>query len=438
MKCNNRVFITGVGSITTCGVGVDSLWKANLSGRASHQEIPESWSQISYFNSRIYLPLPRLDYSGLDISRVEQLLYDPTLLNLFLATRESLNNARIKADISNRKNNQLKLEGFDPYRLGVFIGSGNGGIKSLLDNYRSFLLDKHLRNTKDDYLRNLISVPEQINNFVVAKQMPNAVADGVGIKYGIKGTVQSFYNACAASTIAIGHAFNNIKHGHLDCAITGGTEYATDNLGGVFKGFDLSGTLAKEVEGEYRGPFDTKSNGFLFSDGGAGSIILESEQSVSSRGVEPIAEITGFSESFDAHNLLAPLEEGIELERMLNKILDISQLRKEEIHYINAHGTGTKNDLIEEKILNRVFPSRPYISSSKGVIGHTLGASGSLETIITALSIKNKILAPSGSLKEPTNNLNIVKEKTTTPIQNALNISSSFGGHNAALLLAAV
>ena len=113
-------------------------------------------------------------------------------------------------------------------------------------------------------------------------------------------------------------------------------------------------------------------------------------------------------------------------------------MRKEEIHYINAHGTGTKNDLIEEKILNRVFPSRPYISSSKGVIGHTLDASGSLETIITALSIKNKILAPSGSLKEPTNNLNIVKEKTTTPIQNALNISSSFGGHNAALLLAAV
>lgn len=438
MNSNNRVFITGLGSISTYGVGVGALWKAANTGTSTYKKIPESWLNSSAFNGDIYLNLEEIDYTKFGISRAEQLLYDPSLLNLFIAISESIKSANIKIDLFNEKKNLFQLLDFDPYKLGVFIGSGNGGIKSLLNNYRYLLLNKYIKETENQSLKKLVKLPPFINKFVAAQQMPNAVSDGVGIKFCVKGEVNSTYYACASSTIALGNAFNSIRNGSLDCAIAGGTEYASDHLGVFFKSFDLAGVIAKEVEGTYRGPFDSRSNGFLFSEGGSGSLILESEQSMNKRGVEPYAEITGYARTFDAHNIMSPPEHGDELKRLYLQLLKEAKLKPEDVDYINAHGTGTRNDIIEVNVLNQIFPRKPVVTSSKGVIGHTLGASGSLETIITALSIKNNVIPPSGSLYEPITSLNLATKRIDTTIQNSIVASSSFGGHNAALMLSAV
>lgn len=434
----NRVFVTGLGSVSTFGTGVDALWRGCLNGKPHYEKIPEHWKQVSPFNSDIYSPLPGLDYFNHSLSRIEQLQADTAVLNLLVACSEAIKNAALGVSTVCKKTNRLSIDEIsDPYSAGVFMGTGNGGVNSLLENYRHFTLNKMLTETPETFpseLRRILAVPQRLNKYTTARGMPNAVAASVGIKYGIKGIVNAFCYACSSSTIAIGNAYEAIRSNRVQLAIAGGTEYATDHLGCSFRSFDVANTLASEQDGILHGPFDKRSNGFLFSEGGAGALILESESSMVSRGAEPLAEIVGFSETFDAHNIMAPIEDGFELKRLLRNLLEQSGVNADEIDYINAHGTGTKNDGIEAEAFQGVFPHRPICNSSKSIFGHTLGASGVLESMVTVLSLKNGTVHESAGVDNVIESINLVRSTQKYPIKTALKISSAFGGHNAALL----
>ena len=435
----NRVFITGLGAVSTFGLGVDALWRGCLDGQPRYRKIPEHWKRISPFNSDIYSPLPEIEYSAHSLSRVERFHYDVAVLNLFVACDEAIRDAALTTSIVCRKSNQLSIsEILCPYDAGVFIGTGSGGVNSAFENYRNFTLSKLLSDAPEQFppdLRELLNVPHRFSKFVAARAMPNAVAAGVGIKYSIKGAVNAFCYACSSSTIAIGNAYEAIRSNRMQLAISGGTEYATDHLGSTFRSFDAANTLAREQDGKLFGPFDERANGFLFGEGGAGVLILESESSMEKRGAEPIAELIGFSESFDAHNIMVPEESGKELHRMLDNILDRSGVSPGDVDYINTHGTGTRNDAIEAKVYEKAFGSGPICNSSKSILGHTLGASGALETIVTALSLNNGEVHGSAGIENAIAGINLAKASQKYSIETALKVSSAFGGHNAALLL---
>lgn len=435
---HNRVFITGIGAVSTFGAGSNALWQGCLDGEPRYKSIPEHWKKVSAFNSDIYSPLPEINYSDYLLSRVEQLHYDIAVLNIFIACDEAIQNAGLNVNVACKKTNQLSIsEVSSPYDAGVFIGTGNGGVNSLLGNYRHFILNKMITENPEQFppdLREWLSVPTRLNKFVTARGMPNAAAAGVGIKYSIKGVVNSFCYACSSSTIAIGNAYEAIRNNRIPLAISGGTEFATDHLGSSFRSFDAANTLARKLDGRIFGPFDKQANGFLFSEGGSGALILESESSMDKRGAEPLAEIIGFAESFDAYNIVAPAKEGEELRRMLDNIFDYSGANPGDVDYINTHGTGTKNDEIEAKVYRELFSHHPICNSSKSIFGHTLGASGALESIVTALSLSNETVHGSAGVVNPVEGIDIALTSQKHIMKTALKVSSAFGGHNAALL----
>lgn len=434
----NRVFITGLGSVSTFGLGTNALWQGCKKGDTALENIPENWKAISPFSANVYSPLVKPDYDKLGLSRVEQLHYDTAVLNLFIAAAEAIEDANLIVESSSKKKNTFTFPTFNPYKLGIFIGSGNGGVNSLLENYRHFLLNKWVSENPSETnseLQSLLQVPKRFNKFVTARQMPNAVAAGLGIKYSVKGIVRSSHYACSSATVAIGEAFEAVQSGSIGLAIAGGTEYATDHLGSTFRSFDVANALGSTIDDVWHGPFDKRSNGFLFSEGGAGALIIESEESVTKRGIEPLAEIVSFKQSFDAYNIMAPEEGGHEFKRLFDLIFEDTDVNTENVDYINTHGTGTKNDINEANTINEKMPHNPVCNSSKSIFGHTLGASGALETIVTVKSLREQTIHKSGGLFDPVENINLCTETKNNPIKYALKISSAFGGHNAALLL---
>jgi 3-oxoacyl-[acyl-carrier-protein] synthase II len=268
--------------------------------------------------------------------------------------------------------------------------------------------------------------------------MPNALAAQIAIRFGVQGHVETTCAACASGTIAIGKAFRAIQRGELDVALAGGIEHLGDRAGGVFMGFDRLNTLAKpfrEMGSENR-PFDAERRGFLFSEGGAGMAFLESEASLHTRGGHPLAEVLGFSETNDAYSIAAISDEQNAIEPMFRQVLLDAGLKPEDIDYINAHGTGTQiNDRVEAKILERIFGKRPWVNSTKSILGHTIGASGALEFVVAVLSLKHQAVHPCLNLEDPISDLNFTLQGGAVPIQTVLTHSFGFGGHNAGLVL---
>jgi 3-oxoacyl-[acyl-carrier-protein] synthase II len=224
----------------------------------------------------------------------------------------------------------------------------------------------------------------------------------------------------------------------VDVALCGGSEFAGDEYGAVFKGFDAARTLAQasdNIEASNR-PFDKDRSGFLFSEGGAATLVVEDLESAKARGAKIIAEISGYGESFDAYNMMRPAESGEQASRALQQAIDDANLTTTDIGYINTHGTGTHtNDEIEAKMLEKMFPSRPLINSTKALIGHTIGASGALEAVITAKSLQNDITHDCKNLENPIADLNFCSGQQKLDAKHAISHSFAFGGHNHALVI---
>ncbi len=417
----NRVVITGAGALSAYGIGAEKLWHNLLLGNTKVANIPESW-RLSSQSKGLYSPLPLFDYRELGFSRMEVTQYEPVNLHILIALEEALKSAGIHYVLANDRLNSYLLEDVDLQRFGIFGGTGIGGIDTLI---ASMLKMKAVQSGEKG----------RLDTFSIAKSMPNNVSAAMGIKLNIHKNIHSYAYACATGTITIGKAYEQIKNGTLDMAVAGSSEYF-DKEGAAFNSFSVAKALVLEGNPlEANCPFDKNRKGFLFSEGGSGVVVLESLAHAKRRNAPVLAEIVGFSESFDGFNMVSGDPSGFYIEGMLRQMLKDAKIDPSEVDYINAHGTGTvKNDEVESLVFEKIFGNSAAINSTKSFLGHTIAASGSIETIVTALSIRDQRIHGNNALKAPLRPLNFSTESTDTDIEYALSTSSAFGGHNAALL----
>lgn len=260
--------------------------------------------------------------------------------------------------------------------------------------------------------------------------MPNAAASWVSILHKCHGPAYTINLACASSTSAIGHAYQGIRNGVFSSALCGGTEHFANNNYFILKGFEYLHTLTKSSDGIPR-VFSKERSGFLFNEGACCMLVLEELETAKKRNARIYAEITGFESSSDAYNIVRLDESGASIEKMLDKLIV-----GRRIDYYNAHGTGTQvNDETEKNVIIRYFgDNQPYINSTKGILGHTIGASGAIEVCVCADSIYNGRIH-GNLLGTPEEGLNLTHEPIYTEVSSAVSVSFGFGGHNAALLI---
>jgi 3-oxoacyl-[acyl-carrier-protein] synthase II len=445
-----QVAVTGLGVVSSIGADVEEFWHACLCGKTRAEAIPERWLAYADFTSRVWSPLPEPDYSAFGIDRIERMQHDPTALLAMVTAFQALAAAGLTCELRDEKRNTYRVQGIDPARAGIVLGTGIGGVRSLLSNFlfqalsrsketlreiREGLHDAQASGALDACLERM-RVPGRFNPFAVPMAMPNACSSALSIKLSLVGPHHTCCAACASGTVAIGQGYRAVASGSSDLVLAGGVEYLDDDYGGIFRGFDIARTLSRESDPERASrPFDRGRSGFLFAQGGAAVLVLEEAEHARRRGAPVLAEVAGFAETSDAFNAMLMEPAGEQIARTLADAIADAGLQPEEIDYVNAHGTGTlANDEIESAVLERMFGTRPLVNSTKSLLGHTLGASGALEAVVTVLSLQRKTTHACRNLDEPISGLNFVRRVEHHPLRAALSQSFAFGGHNAALV----
>jgi len=447
-----RVVITGWGVISAIGQNPDEFWKSCLEAKTRVERIPEHWLHYGDFHSQISSPLPPIDYSRYGIGRIEEKQLDPTSLIAIACSFQALDSAGLKYTTLDHKRNTYSVSSVDRDRTGVFMGTGIGGLTTFASCYsyqvllrQKELLTKASAQLSDHPVREILEqvqarmlYPRRFNPFAVAMTMPNAPSANVGIKFNLCGSNNAYSAACASGTVAIGYGFKAVRSGELDAALVGGVEYLRDDYGGVFMGFDAVRALTTDNDhpDQANRPFDKDRTGFLFSEGGGAVFVIEDLEHAQKRGARIYAEIIGYGETCDGFNIMMMESSGTQITRMLELAFADAGISAAEIDYINSHGTGTRlNDETETGVIEKVFGNKVLINSTKSLIGHTLGASGAIEALVTALSIRHKTTHVCRNLENPMKDLSFVTKVDSYPIRTGLSQSFGFGGHNAVLVL---
>lgn len=448
---NRRIVVTGLGVISALGDDVQTFWDACLKGHSVVSPIPDRWREFASFRSSIWSPLPKLDFESMGFSRMERQQLDPVAMLAGAASKQALASAGLSVALADRRANTFSIPQLDPKRCGVFMGTGVGGANTFMVNHayhvleRSVLALSELKRDCDDSVRaalepivDRLQHASRFSPFAVSMLMPNAVSAYVGIKFSLKGENVTFAQACSSGTVAIGRAYRAIAAGRVDQALAGGCEYLDDPHGSIFYGFDIARTLVRECDPPHSAnrPFDEARSGFLFAQGGSAVLMLEEAESAARRGATPLAVIDGYAESFDAYSMMSPAPGGGEIQAMLKQLLDEAGVAPSDVDYVNAHGTGTKsNDECEAEVIERVFGRDVRVNSTKSLLGHTIGASGAIEALVTTLSLRDQCLHPSINLTRPVADLTFVTRTERASVRRAVSQSFAFGGHNAALLM---
>ena len=312
-------------------------------------------------------------------------------------------------------------------RVGVIVGTGIGGIKEI----------------EDQHIRLLKKGPMKVSPFCVPRLMANAAGGNIAINYGLQGPNICVVSACASGSHAIGEALSNIQAGRSDIVITGGTEAALTPIG--LASFCAARSLSTRNDDPTAAsrPFDRDRDGFVLSEG-AGILILEEYEHAKKRGANIYAELLGYAATDDGYHITAPLPDGAGAAKAMELALTDAGVEKENVDYINAHGTGTElNDISESTAIKTVFADHAYkllVSSTKSSIGHLLGASGAVELIVCVKAINDSAVPPTINLENPDERcdlkMNYVPlEACQAKVSIALNNSFGFGGHNACLVV---
>ena len=406
---NKRVVITGIGMITPLGTSTQETFQNLLIGK----------SGISKVRS--------CDTSDIDVKIAGEINFN---ISNFLDNREQKRMDRftqlaIIASDEAVKESMLQIEKIAD-NVGVIIGSGIGGIRTLEQQYDT-LINKG---------------PNRISPLLIPMYIADMAAGQVSIKTGAKGPSYDTVSACASGTDAIGTAYEIIKRGDALAMIAGGTESAICRLG--LSAFRASRTLSIKNNDNPElasRPFDKGRDGFVLAEG-ATSLILEDMEHALKRGANIYAEIVSYHQTSDAFHITRPAEDGDGAIKAMEGALKKGKIKAEQINYINAHGTSTVlNDKTETLAIKKVFGKNAYnipINSTKSMIGHTLGAAGAIEAAVTALSIKNNSIHPTINLtkQDPECDLDYVPEgKRKLNIQYAMTNSFGFGGHNSVLIM---
>lgn len=407
---NRRVVITGMGVITPIGRDVESFWNNLKAGKSGISHIDTF--DVSEYTTRI-AGLVR----GFDISE-------------FMDAKEGRRLDRftqfaVAASLQAVRDADLEITEENATDIGVYIGSGIGGISTLLENYRT-LLDRG---------------PRRVSPFVVPMMIANMASGQVSIVLGARGPNSSPISACATGTNAIGDAFKIIQRGDADAMIAGGAEAAVVDLS--LAGFGRMTALSTRNDEPERAsrPFDKNRDGFVMSEG-AGILVLESLDHALARNAHIHAEIVGYGMSGDAHHITAPAPEGAGAYESMRRALKDANLQPEQIGYINAHGTSTDyNDKFETIAIKNLFGDYAYklaVSSNKSMIGHMLGAAGGVEAVASIRTIQDGILPPTINYETPDPECDldyVPNEARAADVEHVLSNSLGFGGHNATIIL---
>ncbi len=405
-----RVVITGVGIVSPLGIGKEENWNNCLQGRSGIGKITKF--DVSSFRTTIAGEVKNFDPSRfLDSKEVEK--FDPFIHFAVAAASLAIEDAKISIHPSNAE------------RVGVYIGSGIGGLSTIEKTHNTLLSQG----------------PRKISPFFVPGLIINMASGLVSIIFGAKGPNSATATACATSAHTIGDSFKIIQREDADVMIAGGSEAAITPIGlGGFCALRALSTRNDEPEKASR-PFDLKRDGFVMGEG-AGVVILEDLEHALSRNANIYAEIVGYGMSGDAFHITAPCSDGEGAIRSMRLAIEDAEINLNEIDYINAHGTSTPlNDKVETMAIKNLFGAHAYkiaISSTKSMTGHLLGAAGGIETIFTALSIKEGVVPPTINLEfpDPECDLDYVPNKAKKmEIRYAMNNSFGFGGTNASLIL---
>ena len=404
-----RVVVTGLGTINPLANNVENTWNKLLDGVSGINHITSfDTSTLPVTFAGEVKDFDANEYMGKQHARK---LDRSAHLSIF-ATEQALKDAKI--DTENRLGTNV----------GIVFGTGIGGIGATEDAVRIF--DSR--------------GPSRINPLAITQLMPNSSTGQVAIKFGIEGPSLTITTACAASANAVGEAKNLIENGIVDMVITGGTESGTTPM--TIAAFAQIRALStkNETPTEACRPFDKNRDGFVMAEGST-VLVLESEESAKKRGVDIYGYVDGYGSTTDAHHITAPAEGGAGAVRAMAKALNDAKLEKNNVDYVNAHGTSTpvndKNETTAIKTLFEEDATSLNISSTKSMTGHLLGGAGAFESLVCLLALKNNKIPPTINLNNPdidcdlnyTPNVLLEKELHT-----AMSNSFGFGGHNAVLV----
>jgi 3-oxoacyl-[acyl-carrier-protein] synthase II len=411
---SRRVVITGLGVITSMGEEVGVLWENLLAGKSGIGPITR-WP-IEEFAVKFGGECTefRPENHGIDSREAKRL--DRFAQFGIAASKKAVDDSGIDFAKGN------------PFRQGVLIGTGIGGIETLQEQSR-ILLQKG---------------PKRLSPFTVPRLMGNAASGNVSILYGLRGPNTAVATACATGANAIGDAMKLIQRDMADVMIAGGAEAALCELGlGSFIAARALSTR-NDAPTEASRPWDVDRDGFVQSEG-AGIVILEEFEHAKARGAKIYAEVAGYGMTADAHHITAVIEDGSGAAQAMRLALDDAKLTGEDVSYVNAHGTSTPiGDPAETAAVKSAFgetaAKKTMLSSTKSMLGHSLGATGGVETVICALSIKHDVIPPTINLHHPDTEHGCDLDYTPltarqTPVKVAMNNSFGFGGHNATLVM---
>ena len=405
----SRVVVTGLGLITSLGNDVASTWEALCLGKSGVREI------TSYDTSRHRIhfgaELRNFDPS-LYLDRKEVRRTDPYQQLSIAATRQALAQSSL----------HITEEVADD--VGVYIGSGIGGLTTLHEQFKT-LFEKG---------------PERISPFLINMMIIDGAPGMVSIITGAKGPNWAAVSACATSANTVGEAWETIRRGDAKAMIAGGAEKSMTPI--AMAAFDNMHALSRrndDPQGASR-PFDATRDGFVMGEG-AGMLILEDLDFARARGAKILAEMVGYGSTADAYHVTEPAPGGEGLVRAMRRALQKADLRLDQIDYINAHGTSTPfNDRTETQAIKIYFGEHAYhlaVSSTKSMTGHMLGAAGAAEAVICVLAIQTGILPPTINLRHPDPECDldyVPNEARRRPIDVAMSNSMGFGGHNTCLI----
>ncbi|PKM89529.1 MAG: beta-ketoacyl-[acyl-carrier-protein] synthase family protein [Firmicutes bacterium HGW-Firmicutes-12] len=425
-----RVVITGIGPATALGIGKKAFSESIYGLQTCLAQVPEEYEHNYKFKSRFFVPNPEFSLVDLGIHKASENMMEEASRLAVLCAKLALDDAGIQLEKGEK---YMQIEDRDD--CGVIIGIGMSSLQTALESYVAHITrtaDRTYERIDDKTGGNSLHNRPRFNRMVIPILMTNSPAAWISILFGIRGFSHTVNASCASGSYALGEAYRNILAGSCDLVLAGGVEALAEKNGAIMRGFDMLSTLTRSEEGRPL-PFSRKRSGFLFNEGAGCVLVLEELERAQKRGADIYAELVGYEAGSDAYNIVQMEPSGDNIVRLFQKL--VGDIR---IDYLNAHGTATiANDDIESRVIQRVFGSKekqPYINSTKGILGHSIGASGALEAAVTALAIKESRIH--GNITtEPLDNLNLPLESIDTSIEYAISASYGFGGHNALLLL---
>ncbi|MCE5249234.1 beta-ketoacyl-ACP synthase II [bacterium] len=408
MGNERRVVVTGLGVITPVGNNVGDFWKALIEGRSGITTITKF--DTTDFKTRIAGEIKDFNPESVIEARETRRM-------------DSFTQYALYASFEAVKSSRLDFDNEDPFRIGVIVGSGIGGINILEKTVETYL-------TKG---------PSRVSAFYIAGMITDIAPGYIAMRYGLRGPNYTTTSACASGAHAIGESYNTIVRGDADVMITGGTEGAVSPTS--LAGFINIQALSRRNDDPQRAsrPFDVNRDGFVMGEG-SGILVLEELEHAKKRGATIYAEMTGAGFTGDAYHVTAPHPDGIGAARAMEIAIEKSGMTKDDVDYINCHCPSTPaGDVAEVNAIKRAFGEKAYgltLSSTKSMIGHLLGAAGAVELITTILTVKHGIVTPTINCEnqDPECDLNCTPNKSVNKTVNfALSNSFGFGGHNATL-----